>query len=579
MKLPPIIPTFALLWALNHPAGTALAQPGLADLLDQAEPQTAAPESSEEAGTQQLPQPNATDAARAVASVKEIFSREFAEATTSDGKSGLARQLLAEVNKTQRPTEQWALLTEATVLMADAGDPTGMFAAIAELEQAFVVNGMALRLDGLAKVARRASPESAQALADAAMGLAEQMIDRKDFASALKCVTIASGMASKAKSPQLQALTKQAANRVREQEKAAKKTADLVAKHRANPDDPATCQELGEHLCFDIGAWERGLPLLTRGTDDELAAIARTELQTARSGSPAALADQWAGWAEKQRSPGKKAATQERAYELYTQAVTALEGLERTRVQKRMASLSESTGGALSKAKGGPKGIPGLLMWLDVGDPGSVVLAAKGQAVPRVARWKDLSGFGNDVVQSNPGQQPIFRNGAVHFDGGNVLVGTAALRLPAMTVLAVFKSTKDTVKADATIVSTMKESNFGWIIDNHGGNINFRVLGENPSRAEYRLGLNSSKTPQIVVGVVKEPGAVSCQLLGNPVSSGHQGRRVVESPVPIHLGQGTGTWRLPNFQGSVYRLIVYSRGLEPAEVATLLEWGARRPIE
>jgi len=523
--------------------------------------------------------PSTAAAEKAVAKVREIFADDFAAASTGDAKSSLARTLVTEATKTAAPLDQWALLTEAIALAGDAGDAAGVFTAIDALDRSFAIDGLAMRLDGLAKAARRATAESAQAVADAAIRMVDELLARKDFSSAIKSLSIASTMAGRAKNPQLLAQTKQLAVQVRDQEKLAKKGDQLVAKYRANTADPVACQELGGHLCFDEGNWDRGLPLLARGADAELAAIARADLDGAGGSSPAALADKWAAWADKQRPSGPKAAAQERACEFYARALESLEGLERTRVQKRMAALGAGAGGALAKAKGGPKSIPGIVLWLDVGDPSSVVLAGKGQAVPRVARWRDLSGLGNDVVQPDEARQPVFRHGAVEFDGKSTLVGASPIRLAALTLLVVFKTSPDAARADAAIVSTATGSTNGWVLDNHGGNINFRVYGENPSRHELNAGPNTSASAQVALATVNNGGVVSTQLAGGRIATGQQGKRNADSSLPLHIGQGTASWSFPNFKGQFFRVVLFSRSLEPAELSLLLDWNARRPVE
>lgn len=47
-----------------------------------------------------------------------------------------------------------------------------------------------------------------------------------------------------------------------------------------NPEDPEAAYQLGRHLCFFLGDWTQGLPLLAKGKDKDLAQLARYDLGT-----------------------------------------------------------------------------------------------------------------------------------------------------------------------------------------------------------------------------------------------------------------------------------------------------------
>jgi hypothetical protein len=131
------------------------------------------------------------------------------------------------------------------------------------------------------------------------------------------------------------------------------------------------------------------LPLLAGGADDDLATVAKLELQPIAS--PAArvkLGDAWWAYAEKQKGDSALAA-ETRSREHYAVALNGLSGLDKVRIQKRL-------GEAVAKRSGDDKRPKSLVLWLDASAPGAL-RAPNGQPYDRgrgggmpVAAWSDL---------------------------------------------------------------------------------------------------------------------------------------------------------------------------------------------
>ena len=107
------------------------------------------------------------------------------------------------------------------------------------------------------------------------------------------------------------------------------------------PDDPDANLLVGKYLCFAKADWDKGLPMLALGSDVQVKALAKQELQgAASSDEQAKLGDAWWTSAEKQAGIVKKQ-MQARAGYWYQKALPELSGFMRLKVEKRVAELEK----------------------------------------------------------------------------------------------------------------------------------------------------------------------------------------------------------------------------------------------
>ena len=110
-----------------------------------------------------------------------------------------------------------------------------------------------------------------------------------------------------------------------ESEKAYADTQEATATLKEKPDDPEANLALGKYRCFNRGDWDKGLPMLAKGDDGKLKALAEKDIAGAASAKEQAkLADAW--WN----------VSRGRAIYWYEQALPGLAGLEKDRVEKRI---------------------------------------------------------------------------------------------------------------------------------------------------------------------------------------------------------------------------------------------------
>ena len=264
--------------------------------------------------------------------IRSLFKEEYAKKSGPD-RVALAKTLLENGEKTaDDPAARWVLLGEARDVALQAGELDLALRACDALGRAFTVRPAALKLEAIAK-GKGATGETAAAIL-------EDAIRTNDFESAAKAAEAGRKLAGSdvALAARLAARAKEAAEMKARFVKAAK-AFDALEK---NPEDPAANLEAGEFCCFAKGDWELGLPMLAKGGEGPLAALARKDLEGAEEPAPqAALGDAWWDLAEKQKGE-LKARYADRAADWYGRAVGGLQGLDKVKLEKRLGGLPPS---------------------------------------------------------------------------------------------------------------------------------------------------------------------------------------------------------------------------------------------
>lgn len=281
--------------------------------------------------------PDAADVARADKAVAELFKAELA------AKDPAGRALLAERFRKQAAeggddaATRYVLLRRACDLAAEGNDYAAAFATVEELAAAFRVDADGVKLETLTKAATGArSPAAAVALTTAACDLGETFAARGDTDAAAKASSVATTASHRARDADAVARAKLLARRISQakaeekQYQAASRTLDR------NPDDPRANLVAGRHLCFSLGDWAAGAPLLARSSEPQLKALATRELaKPADPDAMVALGDAW--WELPDNRGGvTQAQARQRAAYWYAKALPDLKGLKRIPVEARV---------------------------------------------------------------------------------------------------------------------------------------------------------------------------------------------------------------------------------------------------
>ena len=289
-----------------------------------------------DAKQQRVPVPAPAATRQVLGEVKDIFRDEYAAATTTQARIALAKRLVGEADKTSKPTERWVLLSEAMRLAAEAGDAETCFEAIDKAAPQFAVDVAALKLEALPKLVAKAPPQALDSLGRTALALAQRATDAGDSQAATKSLAVASGVAKKTKNRALMAEITKIQQSARDQEKESKELSAITAKLSQSPGDPDVCLDAGKYFCFKADDWDRGLPLLAKGSDTDLARLAVAEMNAGKTTEAiVSLADAWWDWSDKERGPAK-AAGLGHAADLYGSVLAKTQGLDRARLEKRI---------------------------------------------------------------------------------------------------------------------------------------------------------------------------------------------------------------------------------------------------
>lgn len=292
--------------------------------------------------------------------IREVFKDDYAKKSAPD-RLALAKKLLEQGLATaDDPAAEYVMLRESKDLATSAGDAATAAQAIAGLAKTFQVEAARMKLGVLTAIAQEAKqPESAKNAAEALLVLVDEADAGDDLETVEKAAALAVSTARRAKEVALAARAEARLRGVGDQKvqqarvKAARETLST------RPDDPGANLEVGQYECFVRGRWETGLPLLSKGSDDELRVLAARDLSNPDLAQDAAgLGDAWRERADK--TPGSKKRMRERAVYWYEKALPLAAGLLKIKLEKL---LNELGGSANAVARGREVSSEGLVGW------------------------------------------------------------------------------------------------------------------------------------------------------------------------------------------------------------------------
>ncbi|MDB5308467.1 MAG: hypothetical protein JWO38_2669 [Gemmataceae bacterium] len=287
------------------------------------------------------PVPPEADLDKAQETVRALFKAEFTRTKAAD-RLALGTKLFQQAQETKDdPAARFVLLREARDLAAKAAEPLGVIRAADEMTTHFALRpGEALvpAIDTLVNMS--ISTTQAKLTAEVLMGAADEARFAGEWDTAL--VILKGGLAAGVKAPGV-GLGDRLRSKVKDAEamKAeAEKVKDAVAALKADPKDPAANLAVGRFLAFFRQDWEAGIPLLAKGSDEKLQVAAERDAKGTggTDDDQIAAADSWYDLAAT-ADPAVKAGIQIRAHHWYTQVVGNQSGLNKTRLEKRIAEL------------------------------------------------------------------------------------------------------------------------------------------------------------------------------------------------------------------------------------------------
>src|SRR5688572_27993116 len=219
---------------------------------------------------QQSPVPDAESQRKAEKVVHEVFGTDHLKKPAAD-RILFAKKLIQQgIDTKDDPVSQYVMFREARDTAARAGDLGVAFQAIEEIGRRFQIDVPASKVAILATIPQEARPEALKPAAEACLKLADEAAAAGDFDTAEKAAAAAVAAARKTKDVPLvgraEARSRDLAD-LKGRAARAKKARETLA---AAPDDPAANLEVGLFEGFVKGAWDAGLPLLAKGSDEAL---------------------------------------------------------------------------------------------------------------------------------------------------------------------------------------------------------------------------------------------------------------------------------------------------------------------
>ena len=290
-----------------------------------------------------LPVPK-TEALRAAEKqIREIFQTEFAAAKKPAEKADLAGKLWNHtVNTDEDATARYALLDAARVLATEADANKFAFNVIESLATQYEVNGSELKMAVLVANSKGMRDAAEQVeFCELIQKAIESAAREEQFEVTSKLVPLLLVSAGKLKDAAQRKpfQTRHAELKLLQPQWAAVAKAKVTL--AKSPEDEAANTNYGRYLCLTAGDWDKGLPLLARGTATKLTAVARQDVeQRTTPDEQLALADAW--WNLAQSESGiEKQQLLLRANDWYTAVAPELKGLLRTKTHQRMESIKK----------------------------------------------------------------------------------------------------------------------------------------------------------------------------------------------------------------------------------------------
>jgi hypothetical protein len=323
------------------PPGTAQEQPGVLTPPPPPKAKPAPPEPRPPADRR--PAPSAEEQKQAEKVIRDLFRDAYAKRQPDEVRD-LARRLLANARDTKDdPASEYVLLREARDAAVRAGDAKSAMEAVDVLAARFAVDDAKMRTDAMGEFRRKVrTPESARALVEVCMAAIDAAEAREDFDTAVALAKDTEPTAQVAQDAALLARFRARAVELRALQEESRRVRSSLAKLEEQPDDPAANLAAGKYWCLCRDAWEKGLPMLVKGSDKRLQELAQRELAApAAADEQKLLGDGWWDAAQKETSRTEKARLLGRALHWYEKVLPTLKGLARLQVQERINACYE----------------------------------------------------------------------------------------------------------------------------------------------------------------------------------------------------------------------------------------------
>ncbi len=253
-------------------------------------------------------------------------------------------KLLGAGNGEKSPAQQFAVWNRARLLAVESGDLAATRKVADEMILHFQIDAGKANFAVLKAVSETAGAGADAPVAEFALSLLDEALAADRFDSADEIHAIALHAARKGNDAEIVKRLQQRAKDIQRCRTAYEALLDLTDKIRKDPDNPEANTAVGKYYCLSKRDWDKGLPMLARGSDAELKAAARKDRANPQSADERlAVGDLWWELGEKLEGDEQES-MRTRALKWYQDSINNLTGLTHARVEKRLEQYASLLG-------------------------------------------------------------------------------------------------------------------------------------------------------------------------------------------------------------------------------------------
>jgi hypothetical protein len=242
---------------------------------------------------------------------------------------------------------RFVLLRLARDKAADEFEKNRAFQAVDELAKSFDdVDALEMKKDVVFRLSKAAkSADNYFDVTNDAIQLIDECLEADKYEAGNALLNLADDTRKKVKtaedSKELEAKLSDKRRKVQEMEKEFEGVKAARETLETKPDDKDANTTWGKFVCTFKGNWDKGLPMLEKGSDKDLAAIAKTDLDKPSTGEEQVkLGDKWWELAQPEQGLGRDN-LKARAVFWYKKAESSVSGLTQERIKKNIRDVEK----------------------------------------------------------------------------------------------------------------------------------------------------------------------------------------------------------------------------------------------
>lgn len=334
----------------------APAQPDVSRPAPGPSPATAPTTASAPAGATRREIPSKADRTRSRSLLKEVYRKELDDRSLPARKA-LADKFLNEASHSSNaPSDEFVLLSGAIQAAEDASDLSLSFAAADAMGRDFEVDATGLKAVIVLNISPRQYATHRAENQSVGLELLDALENSGDYAQAERVgIVLQQNCGNDIDRAKIEGRLKT----IREKLAGVKRLAPALLELKKSPDDPAANLTAGEYFCLVKGDWMIGAPMLAKGSDNKMKALALLDLAATRAAASGGTAghdaevagDAWWDSATHEATSAWKTAQHDRATYWYQKALPDAGGLVKIRIQKRLKATPEGGSRLINTAK------------------------------------------------------------------------------------------------------------------------------------------------------------------------------------------------------------------------------------